>query len=150
MKVIPHISATLFCFELVAAFIPPQRRPAVASITTTFRTLSSPFTTRVYASIDRTNDSSNTHNSQEDDDLQKRVEKKIRVQAAQEQIDLILQGPNAPFDLETEMKRVESIAPGLSQDSEEIQTDLRLSQLEANMYDSIEKQDYKQDRKSVV
>lgn len=147
MKVIPHISATLFCFELVAAFIPPQRRPAVASITTTFRTLSSPFTTRVYASIDRTNDSSNTHNSQEDDDLQKRVEKKIRVQAAQEQIDLILQGPNAPFDLETEMKRVESIAPGLSQDSEEIQTDLRLSQLEANMYDSIEKQDYKQAQK---
>lgn len=101
----------------------------------------------MYASIDRTNDSSNTNNNKEDDDLQKRVEKKIRVQAAQEQIDLILQGPNAPFDLETEMKRVESIAPGLSQDSEEIQTDIRLSQLEASMYESIEKQDYKQAQK---
>lgn len=104
--------------------------------------------TRMYASTDRTNGNNNSHNNWEDDEeLRKRVEKKIRVQAAQEKIDFILKSPTAPFDLETEMKRVESIAPGISMDSEEMQTDMRLSQLEAGIYDSIEKQDYLQAEK---
>lgn len=132
-----------------ASFVPSLQRHSAHLTAMTYRTsrMSSSLS-RVSASADRSNNSNNNSNNmendkdREDEELLKRVEKKIRVQAAQEKVDLILKGPNAPFDLETEMLRVESIAPGLSQESEEIQTDLRLSQLEASMYESIEKQDY--------
>ena len=70
------------------------------------------------------------------------VEKKIRVAKAQAEIDRILKGPDAPFDLETELKNVVSIAPADQEEEEETAVDAEISQLEQDLYAAVKQQDY--------
>lgn len=70
------------------------------------------------------------------------VEKKIRVAKAQAEIDRILKAPNAPLDLEAELKKVVSIAPPVPSADEAREENL--AQLEEQLYKAVKSQDYRQ------
>jgi ketosteroid isomerase-like protein len=70
------------------------------------------------------------------------VEKKIRVAKAQAEIDRILKGPDAPFDAESEMKKVTSVSPPVVESLAEIELEAEISQLEKDLYEAVKQQDY--------
>lgn len=70
------------------------------------------------------------------------VEKKIRVARAQAEIDRILNGPDAPFDVERELQKVSSIAPAVHEEPEEQEHDRQVAELEQQLYQSVKQQDY--------
>ncbi|GAX26892.1 hypothetical protein FisN_9Lh188 [Fistulifera solaris] len=70
------------------------------------------------------------------------VEKKIRVAKAQAEIDRILKAPNAPLDLEAELKKVVSIAPPVPSADEAKEENI--AQLEEQLYKAVKSQDYRQ------
>jgi hypothetical protein len=70
------------------------------------------------------------------------VDKKIRVSKAKAEIDRILKGPDAPFDMEHELQKVVSIAPPVTETLEEEELDSKVSQLEQDLYQAVKQQDY--------
>ena len=67
-------------------------------------------------------------------------EKAVRIAKAKAEIDQILKGPDAPFDLQGEIKNVEGISPPLA--SKEQKLDDQVSELEKELYAAVEQQDY--------
>jgi len=73
------------------------------------------------------------------------VQRKIRVAEAQAKIDRLLSGPDAPFDLEGEMKRVASIAPPVPSSGNSLldqELELKEQQLEQELYQAVQQKDY--------
>lgn len=70
------------------------------------------------------------------------VDQKIRVAQAQAEIDRILKGPDAPFDTETELKKVKSIAPPVAESLLAQELDEKASQMEQDLYQAVKQQDY--------
>ena len=70
------------------------------------------------------------------------IHKKIRLAKAQAEIDRILASPDAPADLEEELKKVEMIAPETTQSTEELQMDAHESQLEQELYQAAKQLDF--------
>jgi SnoaL-like domain len=70
------------------------------------------------------------------------VDKKIRVAKAQAEIDRILKGPDAPFDMEAELKKVKSMAPPIPENMAEIELEEKASALEKDLYQAVKQQDY--------
>jgi ketosteroid isomerase-like protein len=98
-----------------------------------------------------------SNSSSSDGSISKVLEKKIRVAKAQAEIDRILSQPeDAPFDVETEMKKVLSIAPlpsmitpSESSDVTRLEQDMLVRHEEAashdierELYEAVRKQDY--------
>jgi ketosteroid isomerase-like protein len=83
---------------------------------------------------------SNT-NDKSDNEKDKEFERAVRIAKAKKDIDMILSGPDAPFDLEGELKKVQGISPPLAA-SKEQQLDDQVSELESELYAAVESQDY--------
>ena len=66
--------------------------------------------------------------------------RKVRVAKAKAEIDRILKAPDAPFDLEGELKHCDGISPPLA--PKEQLLDDQVGELEAALYAAVEKQDY--------
>jgi len=96
---------------------------------------------------DEEEESSSSRSSSTEDDMLHHnvtaaVDQKIRVAKAQAEIDRILKGPDAPFDMENELKKVIAIAPPVVESLDEQETDEKLSQLEQDLYQAVKQQDY--------
>ena len=72
------------------------------------------------------------------------AEKKVRLAKVQAEIDKILNCPvDPPFDAESELKKVVSISPPLiTEGSSEYAYEEQVSQMEAELYKAVKKQDY--------
>lgn len=70
------------------------------------------------------------------------VLKKIRVSKAQAEIDQILSGPNAPMDLEVELKRVVHMAPPVPDNSPVDNSSAATAAAEQDLYAAVKRQDY--------
>jgi len=80
----------------------------------------------------------NSNANEEDNDDE--FEKAVRIAKAKRDIDLILKGPDAPFDVEGELQKVEGISPPLA--SKEQQLEDQVGELEAELYAAVDQQDY--------
>lgn len=81
------------------------------------------------------------------DSILSRVSKKIRVAKAQSEIDRILAGPDAPFDAESELKKVVSIAaspivPEMISDKEESNAEETADHMETVLYQAVREKDF--------
>lgn len=125
---------SVICFTLSA----PKLRRTVSIKNTGHQrhTLSDPsFSSRpLFLADSNTNGPSDNGKSEE-------FEKAVRLAKAKKDIDLILKGPDAPFDLESELKNVEGISPPLDNEKEQ-QLDDQVSELETELYAAVEQQDY--------
>ena len=87
-------------------------------------------------------DSNNNSNEKSDSEKEKEFERAVRIAKAKKDIDMILSGPDAPFDVEGELKKVQGISPPLAAASKEQQLDDQVSELESELYAAVESQDY--------
>ena len=67
------------------------------------------------------------------------IDKKVRVAKAQAEIDRILQSPDAPFDMELELPRIQSIAPPVP-DTHALE-DEHLASLEEDLHEAVRQRD---------
>jgi hypothetical protein len=84
--------------------------------------------------------SANNNNDDLIDEESEEFQRKVRVAKAKAEIDRILKAPDAPFDLEGELKHCDGISPPLA--PKEQLLDDQVGELEAALYAAVEKQDY--------
>jgi ketosteroid isomerase-like protein/ABC-type Zn2+ transport system substrate-binding protein/surface adhesin len=111
-----------------------------------------------YDSPERINNNSNNNNSRDNNknENKKKIEKPptiqlsdaefdlaVRKAQAQAKIDLILNDPDGPFDLSSELQKVTGgISPPLISNSPEYNLEQKVYELESSLYDAISKGDY--------
>jgi ketosteroid isomerase-like protein len=74
------------------------------------------------------------------DEESEEFQRKVRVAKAKAEIDRILKAPDAPFDLEGELKKCDGISPPLAHKEQFL--DDQVGELEAELYAAVEQQDY--------
>jgi ketosteroid isomerase-like protein len=74
------------------------------------------------------------------DEESEEFQRKVRVANAKAEIDRILKAPDAPFDLEGELKKCDGISPPLAHKEQLL--DDQVGELEAELYAAVEQQDY--------
>lgn len=88
-------------------------------------------------------ENSDVHNHSGNKNVTAVVEKKIRLAQAQAEIDRILEGPDAPVDLEREMKKVIHVsAPSGPASIVEQELDEKESGMEVELYEAVKQQEF--------
>lgn len=125
---------------------PQQYRQSSPSIPTkdvayAFSTTTTTTARRPPSHLYQTDPQNSPENRNDDEKNDKDFERKVRLHKVKTEIDQILNGPDAPFDTEAELQKVESISPGIS-DPVELHAEHVVEKLEAELYQAVEAQDF--------